>query len=153
MVFRQMTLRSSIKAIFNYTYHAVTSQSDGKRCVFPRFPQLSFGLTTVDSVIDLVSNFRKCLSSLDFVRVVASNEPCPITMFSSHSCAGDLREGLVHRVQLLAEERSAFAQVYAERLRDASSFVPPPLDFPSFRASHHRRSRRREIIPSGYRNG
>ena len=60
---------------FIYSYQANTSENEVEVRVFPCFPQLPFGLATVDSLIGLVSSFRNRLSSLHFVRIVASDEP------------------------------------------------------------------------------
>ena len=49
-------------------------------------------------------------------------------MYTSQDPTDGLRESIEHHVQLLADERSAFAQDYAKLLRVASFFAPPPME-------------------------
>ena len=126
-------------AAFIYNYQAVTSESESIVCVFSPFPQApSVDLTAVDSLTDLVSNIHNKLTSLLFLETVASDEPCPIAMYTSQDRANGLRKSIEYRVHLLADERSAIAQAYAELLRVASSFPPPPMQPPSIGDPHHR---------------
>ena len=101
--------------------------------------------TAADSLIDLVSNIHQKLTSLPFLETVASDEPCPIAMCTSQDRANGLRESIEYRVHLLADERSAIAQDYAELLRVASSFAPPPMQPPSIGTPHHRQ---RRLVPA-----
>ena len=127
-------------AAFIYNYQAVTSESESKVRVFSPFPQPPpVDLTAVDSLIDLVSNIHHKLTSLPFLEIVASDEPRPIAMYTFQDRTNGLRESIEYRVHLLAEERSAIAQDYAELLRVASSFAPPPREPPSIGTPHHRR--------------
>ena len=133
-------------AAFIYNYQAVTSESESNVRVFSRFPQPPpVDLTAVDSLIDLVSNIHYKLTSLPFLETIASDEPCPIAMYTSQVRANGLRESIEYRVQLLANERSAIAQDYAELLRVASSFAPPPMQPPSIGTPHHRQ---RRLVPA-----
>ena len=140
-------LQSSKKsAAFIYNYQAATSESQSKVRLFSPFPQPPPGdLTAVDSLIDLVSNIHKKLISLNFVETVASNEPCPIAMCTSRDRTDGLRESIENRVHLLANECSAIALDYAELLRVASSFAPPPME-PPFNGTPHHRQRR--LVPA-----
>ena len=98
-------------AAFIYNYQAVTSESGSKVRVFSAFPQLPpVDLTAVDSATDLVSNIHHKLTSLPFLETVASDEPCPIAMYTSQDRANGLREIIEYRVHLLAEERSAIVK-------------------------------------------
>ena len=125
-------------AAFIYNYQAVTSESESKVRVFSPFPQPPpVDLTAVDSLIDLVGNFHHKLTSLPFLETVASDEPCPIAMYTSQDRANGLRESIEYGVHLLADERSAIAQDYAELLRVASSLAPPPMQPPSIGTPHH----------------
>ena len=133
-------------AAFIYNYQAVTSESESKVRVFSPFPKLPpVDLTAVDSLIDLVSNIHNKLTSLPFLETVASDEPCAIAMYTSLDRANGLRESTEYRVHLLADERSAIAQDYAELLRVASSFAPPPMQPPSIGTPHHRQ---RRLVPA-----
>ena len=82
---------------------------------------------------------------MPFLETVASDEPCPIAMYTSQDRAKGLRECIEYRVQLLADERSAIAQDYAELLRVASSFAPPPVEHPSIGTPQHRQ---RRLVPA-----
>ena len=62
-------------------------------------------------------------------------------MYTSQDRANDLRKSIEYRVHLLADERSAFAQDYAELFRVASSFAPLPIQPPSIGTPHHRQRR------------
>ena len=125
-------------AAFIYNYQAVTSESESKVRAFPPFPQPPpVDLTAVDSLIDLVSNIHHKLTSLPFLETVASDKPCPIAMYTSQDRANGLRESIEYRVHLLADERSPIAQDYAELLRVASSFAPPPMQLLSICTPHH----------------
>ena len=132
-------------AAFIYNYQAVTSESESKVRVFslPQPPPVD--LTAVDSLIDLVSNIHHKLTTLPFLETVASDEPCPIAMYTSQDRANGLRESIEYRVHLLADECSAIAQDYAELLRVASSFAPPPMQPPSIGTPHHRQ---RRLVPA-----
>ena len=133
-------------AAFIYNYQAVTSESESKVRIFSPFPQPPpVDLTAVDSLIDLVSNIHYKLTSLPFLETVASDEPCPIAMYTSQDRANGLRESIEYCVHLLADERSAIAQDYAELLRVASSFAPPPMEPPSIGTPHHRQ---RRLVPA-----
>ena len=66
-------------------------------------------------------------------------------MYTSQDRADSLREDIEYRVHLLADERSAIAQDYAELLRVASSFTPPPMQPPSIGTPHHRQ---RRLVPA-----
>ena len=66
-------------------------------------------------------------------------------MYTSQDRANGLRESIEYRVHLLADERSAIAQDYAELLRFASSFAPPPMQPPSIGTPHHRQ---RWLVPA-----
>ena len=80
---------------FIYYYQVVTSEIESKVSLFSRFPQPpAVDLTTVVSIIDLVSNVPKHLSSLQFVRIVPSKGPCPIATFTSMGPADGLRESV-----------------------------------------------------------
>ena len=126
-------------AAFIYNYQAVTSESESKVRIFSPFPQPPpVDLTAVDSLIDLVSNIHHKLTSLPFLETVASDEPWPIAMYTSQDRSNGLRESIEYRVHLLAEERSDIAQDYAELLRVAASFAPPPMEPPSIGTPHHR---------------
>ena len=71
-------------AAFIYNYQAVTSDSESKVRIFSPFPQPPLvDLTAVDSLIDLVSNIHYKLTSLPFLETVASDEPCPVAMYTS----------------------------------------------------------------------
>ena len=59
-------------------------------------------------------------------------------MFTAKGRANGLEKSAEYCVQLVVDERSAIAQDYAELLLVTSSFAPPPLEPPSFRANHHR---------------
>ena len=127
---------------FNYNYQAVTSESESKFRVFSPFPQPPpVDLTAVESFIDLVSNIHNKLTSLSFLETVTSDEPCPIAMYTSQDRAKGFRESIEYRVHLLADERFAIGQDYAERLRVASSIAPPPMQPPSFATPPHRQRR------------
>ena len=127
-------------AWFIYNYQAVSSESESKVRVFSPFPQPPpVDLTAVDSLIDLVSKIHHKLPSLPFPETVAPDEPCPIALYTSQDRANGLRESNEYRVHLL--ERSAIAQDYAEHLRAASSFAPPPMQLPSIGTPHHRQRR------------
>ena len=116
--------------VFIYNYQAVTSESESKVRVFSPFPQPPpVELTAVDSLIDLVSNIHNKLTSLPFLKTVASDEPCPITMYSSQDRADGLRDSIENRVHLLADDRSAIAQEYAELLWVAFSLRHPQWSF------------------------
>ena len=126
-------------AAFIYIYQAVTSESESKVRVFCPFPQPPpVDLTAVNSIIDLVNKIHHKLLSLPFLKTVASDEPCPIAIYTSQDRANGLRESIEYRVHLLADERSAIAQDYAELLRVASSFAPPPMQPPSIGTPRHR---------------
>ena len=126
-------------AAFINNYQVVTSESESKVRVFSPFPQPPpVDLTAVDSLIDLVSKIHQKLTSLLFLETFASDEHCPIAMFTSQDRANGLPESIEYRVHLLADERSAIAQDYAELLRLASSFAPPPMQPPSIGTPHHR---------------
>ena len=89
-------------ASFIYNYQAVTSESGSKVRVFSPFPQSPpVDLTAVDSLIDLVSKIQHKLTSLPFLETVASDEPCPIAMYTSQDRANGLRENIDYRVHLL----------------------------------------------------
>ena len=129
-------------AAFIYNYQAVTSESKSKVRVFSPFPQSpTVDLTEVDSLIDLVSNIHNKLISLPFLETVASDKPCPMAMYTAQDRSNGLRESIEYRVRLLADERSVIAQDYAELLRVASSFAPPPMQLPSISSPHHRERR------------
>ena len=66
-------------------------------------------------------------------------------MYTSQKRADGLRESIEYRVHLLADERSAIAQDYAELLRVASSLAPHPMEPPSIGTPHHRQ---RRLVPS-----
>ena len=66
-------------------------------------------------------------------------------MYTSQDRAKGLRESIEYGVHLLTGERSAVAQDYAELLRVASSFVPPPMQPPSIGTPHHRQ---RRLVPA-----
>ena len=128
-------------AVFSHNYQAVNSKSESKVRVFSPSPQPPpADLTAIDSLIHLVLIHNK-LTSLPFLETVASDEPCPIAMYTSQDRANGLRESDEDRVYLLADERSAIAQDYAELLRAASSFAPPPMQPPSSGTPHHRQRR------------
>ena len=82
---------------------------------------------------------------MPFLETVASDEPCPIAMYISQDRADGLRESSEYLVHLVADERSAITQDYAELLRVASSFAPPPMEPPSFGSPHHRQ---RRLVPA-----
>ena len=133
-------------AAFIYNYQAVTSESESKVRVFSPFPQPPpVDLTAVDSLIDLVNIIHHKLTSLPFLETLASDEPCPIARYTSMDRANGLRESIEYRVLLLADERSAIAQDYAELLRVASSLAPPPMQPPSIGTPHHRQ---RRLVPA-----
>ena len=76
-------------------YQAVTSKSKNKVRVFSPFSRSPLvDSSAVESVIDLVSKFRKQLTSLYFMQSIASKEPRPVTMFTSKSRADGLKESL-----------------------------------------------------------
>ena len=133
-------------AAFIFNYQADTTEIESKVRIFSLFQQPPpVDLTAVDSLIDLVSNIQHKLTTLLFLETVASDEPCPIAMYTSQDQANGLRESIEYRVHLLADERSAIAQDYAELLRVASPFAPPPMDTPSIGTPHHRQ---RRIVPA-----
>ena len=133
-------------AAFIYNYQAVTSESESKVRVFSPFPQPPpVDLTAVDSPIDLVSNIHNKLTSLPFLETVASDEPCPIAMYTSQDRDNGFQKSIDYRVHLLADERSAISQDYAELLRVASSFAPTPMQPPSIGNPHHRQQR---LVPA-----
>ena len=124
---------------FIYKYQADTSESESKVRVFSPFPQPPpVDLTAVDPLIDFVSNIHNKLTSLLFLETVASEEPCPIAMYTSQDRANGRRESIEYRVHLLADQCSAIAQDYAELLRVASSFAPGLIQPPSIGTPHHR---------------
>ena len=126
-------------AAFIYNYQAVTSESESKVRVFSPFPQPPpVDFTAVDSLIDLNSIIHHKLTSLPFLETIASDEPCPIAMYTTQDRANGLRESFEYRVHLLADERSSIAQDYAELVRVASSFAPPPMPPSSISSPHHR---------------
>ena len=135
-------------AVFIYNYQAVTSESESKVRVFSPFPQPPpVDLTAIDSLIDIVSNIHHKLTSLPFLETVASDEPGPIAMYTSQDRTSGLRESIENRVHLLEDERSAIAQDYAELLRVASSFAPPPMQPPSIGTPHHRQQ---QLVPHSW---
>ena len=68
-------------AAFNYTYQAVSLESESKGRVSSPFPQPpALDLTIVGSLIGIVSNFLYKLAPLPFLETVASDEPGPIAM-------------------------------------------------------------------------
>ena len=66
-------------------------------------------------------------------------------MYTSQDRAKGLGESIEYRVHLRADERSPIAQDYAELLRVASSFAPPPMQPASIGTSHHRQ---RRLVPA-----
>ena len=133
-------------AAFINNYQVVTSESESKVRVFSPFPQPpTVDLLAVDSLIDLVSKIHQKLTSLLFLETFASDKPCPIAMYTSQDRANGLPESIEYRVYLLADERSAIAQDYAELLRLASSFAPPPMQPHSIGTPHHRQ---RRLVPA-----
>ena len=133
-------------ATFIYNYQAVTSESENKVRVFSLLPQPPpVDLTAVDSLIELVRNIHNKLTSLPFLETVASDEPCPVAMYTSQDRAHCLRESIEYGVHLLADERSAIAQDYVELLSVASSFAPPPMEPLSFGTPQHRQ---RRLVPA-----
>ena len=117
---------------FIYNYQAVTSESESKVPVFSPLPQPPpVDLTAVDSLVHLVSNIHTKLTSLLFPETFASDEFCSIAMYTSQDRADGVRESVEYPVHLLADERSAIAQDYAELLRVASSFATHPMEPPS----------------------
>ena len=127
---------------FIYKYQAVTSENESKVRVFSFFPQPpSVDLRSVYWLIDLVTNIHNKLTCWPFLRTFASDEPCPIALYTSQDWANGLRESIGYRARLLADERFAIAQDYAELLRVASSIAPPPMEPPSFGTIHHRQGR------------
>ena len=133
-------------AAFIYNYQAVTSENESKVRVFSPFPQPPpVDLTAVDSLTDLVSNIHHKLTSLPFLEKVAPDEPCPIAMYTSQDRTNGLQESIEYHVHLLADERSAIAQDYAELLHVASSFAPPSMQPPSIGTPHHLQ---RRLVPA-----
>ena len=131
---------------FIWNYQAVTSESESKVCVFSHFPQLPPNdITAINSHIDMVSNIHIKLTSLPYLETVASDEPHSIALYTSRAWAVGLRKSNEYRVQVLADERSAIAQDYAELLRAASSLAPPPMEPPSIGTLHHRQ---RRLVPA-----
>ena len=134
-------------AAFIYKFQALTSGSENKARVFSPFPQPPpIDLTAVDSLFDLVSNIHHKLTCLHFLETLPFDEPCPIAMYTSQDRANGLRGSIEYRVHLLADERSAIAQDYAELLRVASSFAPPPMQPPSIGTPHHRQRRPAQVL-------
>ena len=133
-------------AAFIYNYQAVTSESESKVRVFSPFPQPApVDLTAVDSLFDLIINIHHKLNSLPFLETVASDEPCPIALYTSQDQANGLRESIEYLVHLLANKLSAIAQDYAELLRVASSFALTPMEPPSIGTNHHQQ---RRLVPA-----
>ena len=129
-------------AAFNSNYEAVTSESESEVRVFSPFPQPPpVDLTAVDSLFDLASFIYNKLTSLPFLQTVASDELCPIPTYTVQDPAKGLRENIEYRVHVLADERFAIAQDYAELLRVASFLAPPPMEPPYFGTTHHRQRR------------
>ena len=127
---------------FIYNYQAVTSGSESKVRIFspfPRPPPVDF--TAVDWPINLVSNIQHKLTFLPFLETVASDELCPIAIYTSQDRANGLRESIEYRVHLIADERSAIVQDYAELLHVAFSFAPLSRQPASFGTHHHRQQR------------
>ena len=125
-------------AACSHNYQAVTSKSESKVRVFSPFPlPPPVDLTAVDSLLDFLSSNHNKLAFLPFPQTVASDEPCPIAIYTSRDRADDLRESIEDRVHLLADELHAIAPIYAELLRVASSFAPPPKKPNSFGTTHH----------------
>ena len=82
-------------AAFIYDYQAVSSESESQVRAFSPFPQPPpVDLTAVDSLFDLVSNLHLKLTSLTFLETDASDEPCPIAMYTSQDRANGLRESI-----------------------------------------------------------
>ena len=76
---------------FIYSDQAVTSENENKVRVFSLFPQPPpVDLTAVDSLIDLVCKIHHKLTSSPFLETVASDEPCPIAMYTSQDRANGL---------------------------------------------------------------
>ena len=94
--------------------------------------------TAVDSLIDLISNFHNKLTSLHFVETVASDEPCPIAMYTSQGRADGLRESIEYRVHLLPWMNVLLLHKNTPNLYvlDLHS-PPPPMELPSFGTPHH----------------
>ena len=146
MVLLQVALQSSKKALRSFITIEPLLQKVKAKFVFFLFPQPPpVDLTDVDWLIDLVSHIHHKSTSLLFLETVASDEPCPIAMYTSQDRANSLRESIEYRVHLLAAERSAIAQNYAGFLRFASSIAPPPMETPSIGTPHHRQ---RRVVPT-----